>query len=60
MYLLFEAGMLGCMSIVSSMDVNTKLLSDHRELLEDAGRYGRLIEKLNYMTVTRPTVCVVR
>ena len=35
MYLFSEAGMLGCWSIDSSMDVNTKLISDQGELLED-------------------------
>jgi len=56
--------MLKCKSIDSPMDVNTKLLPDQRELLEDAGRYRRLVEKLNYLTVIRPditfVVCVVR
>ena len=33
--LLSEVGMLGCGSINSSMDVNTKLISDQGELLED-------------------------
>jgi len=36
------------------MDVNTKLLPDWGEILEDAGRYKRLVGKLNYLRVTRP------
>ena len=42
-----EAGILGCKSINSSMDVNMKLLSDQEKLLEDAGRHRRLVKKLN-------------
>jgi len=52
--LLSEAGMLGCKSIDSPMDVNTKLLPD-QEFLEDVGRYRRLVWKLNYLIVTRRT-----
>ena len=36
--------------------MNTKLLPDKEELLENAGRYRRLVEKLNYLTVTRPDI----
>ena len=39
-----EAGMLGCMSIDSSMEMNTKLLPNQEELLEDAERYKRLVK----------------
>jgi len=41
------------MSIDSLMNVNTKLPPDQGEFLEDAGRYMRLVEKLNYLTVIR-------
>jgi len=51
--LLSEAGMLGCRSIDSPMDVNRKLRPDQWELLEDAKRYKRLVGKLNYLPVTR-------
>jgi hypothetical protein len=54
--MLSEAGMLEYMSIDSSMDANTKLLPDQGELLEYAGRYKRLVEKLNYLTVTRSDI----
>ena len=35
--------MLGCMNIDFLMDVNTKLLLDHKELFEDVRRYWRLM-----------------
>ena len=54
--MLSEAGMLGCRSNDSPMDVNLKLLPDQGELLEDVGRYRRLVGKLNYLTVTRPDI----
>jgi len=54
--LLSEVGMLKCRSIDSPMDVNTKLLPDQEELLEDAKRYKRLVGKLNYLTVIRPNI----
>jgi len=55
MYFLSENGMLGCRRIDSPMDVNTKLLPDQGELLEDDGRY-RKVEKLNYLTVIRSDI----
>jgi len=36
--------------------MNTKLLLDQRELLDDVGRYKRLVEKLNYLTLARPDI----
>jgi len=42
------------------MDVNSKLLTNRGELLEDPGTYRRLVEKLNYLTMTRSgTIFVV-
>ena len=35
--LLLEAGVVGCKSIDSSMDVNTQLLPNQAELFEDVG-----------------------
>jgi len=46
--LLSETGMLGCMSINSPMDVNTKLLLDQGELLDDA--YKRLVDPFHTHT----------
>ena len=51
--LLSEVGMLVCKSIDSSIEVNTKLLLNQGKLLEDVGRYKRLVKKLNYLTVIR-------
>jgi len=48
--------MLRCRSIDSPINVNTKLLPAQGELLEDAERYKRLVEKLNYLTLTRPDI----
>jgi len=45
--------MLRCRSIDSLMDVNTKLLSDQGELLEDIKRDRRLVKKMNYLRVIR-------
>jgi len=56
--LLSETGMLRCKSINFSMNVNMKLLPNQGELLENIGRYERLVEKLNYLTVTRPNITV--
>ena len=53
---LSEAGMLACMSIGSPMDMNTKLLPDQGEFLENDRRYKRLVKKLSYLTVTRPNI----
>ena len=44
------------MSIDSPIDVNTKLLSDQGELLQDIRRYKRLMEKLTYLTVTKSDI----
>ena len=54
--LLSEAEMLGCRSIDSPMDVNTKLLPDQGKLLENARQYRRLVRKLNYLTVIRSNI----
>jgi len=44
------------MRIDSSMDVNTKLLSNQRKLPEIVRRYRGLVRKLNYLTVSRPNI----
>ena len=46
-----KTGMLGCRSSDSPIDVNTKLLPDQRELIEDVGWYMRFVGKLTYLTV---------
>jgi len=35
------------------MDMNKKLLPDQGELLEDVGRYMRLVGELNYLMMIR-------
>ena len=42
-----------CRPIDTSMDPNVKLLSGQGEPLSNPKRYRRLVEKLNYLTVTR-------
>jgi len=51
--MLSEVGMLGCKLVYSPMDVNSKLLPDQKELLDNSGPYMRLVGKLNYFTMTR-------
>ena len=38
------------------MEIDVKLLSDQVEDLDNPSRYRRLVEKLNYLTVTRPDI----
>jgi len=56
--LLSEAGMLKCRSIDSPMDMNTKLLPNQGELLEDIGWYRKLVEKLMYLMVIRLDITI--
>jgi len=51
--------MLKYRSIDSLIDMNTKLLPDHGELIEDVRRYRRLVWKLNHMSVTRPDITFI-
>jgi len=51
--------MLEYMSIDSLMNVKRKLLPYQGELLEDVGRYRRLVEKLNYLLVTRSNITFI-
>ena len=57
--LLLKDMMLEYMSIDSLMNVKRKLLPCQGELLEDVGRYRRLVEKLNYLTVTRSNITFI-
>jgi len=38
------------------MDPKLKLFQGYEDLFKDFGRYRRLIDKLNYVTVTRPDI----
>ena len=57
--MLFEAGMLECRAADAPMEANVKQLPDQREILDDPGRYKRLVGKLNYLTETRPYIAFV-
>lgn len=38
------------------MGPNAKLYSDQGDVMDDPGKYRRLVGKLNYLTVTRPDI----
>ncbi|KAF3613481.1 hypothetical protein FXO38_36222 [Capsicum annuum] len=48
--------MIGCRPIDTCMDPNAKLLPGQGESLSDPEIFRRLVEKLNYLTVTRPDI----
>ena len=54
--LLEETGLLGARPVDTQMGPNQKLVKDEGELFEDPSRYRRLVEKLNYLTITRPDI----
>ncbi|XP_061350546.1 uncharacterized mitochondrial protein AtMg00810-like [Gastrolobium bilobum] len=56
MDILEETVLLNSKSIDTPMDPSVKLLPNQRELFSDLERYRRLVEKLNYLTVTRPDI----
>ena len=59
--ILTETGMLDCRPSDTPMDPNIKLLPGQGEPLQDQGRYRRLVDRLNYLTVTRPILeCSLR
>ena len=51
--------MIDCRPIDLLMDPNSKLLPRQGEPLTDAGRYQRLVGKLNYLTITQPDISFV-
>ena len=53
MDILADTSMLDCKPVDTPMDPNLKLVSSQGELLQDPGRYRRLVGKLNYLTITR-------
>ncbi|XP_021897967.1 putative invertase inhibitor [Carica papaya] len=55
--LLTETGYLGCKPSSTPMEPNLKISKDDGEPLCDITSYRRLIEKLLYLTVTRPYIC---
>jgi len=54
--ILEEIGLMNSKSIDILMDPNVKLLPNQGDPLSDLEKYMRLVEKLNYLTVTRPDI----
>nr|XP_048319473.1 secreted RxLR effector protein 161-like [Ziziphus jujuba var. spinosa] len=54
--LLNETGMLGCRPIDTPMDPNKKMKTSEESAPVDKGRYQRLVEKLIYLSHTRPEI----
>ena len=57
--LLQEAGLLGCKPESTPVIPNPDFWDGSSEIMEDPGRYRRLIGKLIYLTVTRPDIAYV-
>ena len=53
--LLFETGKLGAKPCSTPMVLNVQITKEVG-LFEDPKRHGRLVEKLNYLTVTCPNI----
>ena len=53
--LLFETGKLGAKLCSTPMTPNVQITKEG-DLFEDPKRYRRLVEKLNYLIVTRPDI----
>ncbi|KAL0405896.1 UNVERIFIED_CONTAM: Retrovirus-related Pol polyprotein from transposon RE2 [Sesamum latifolium] len=54
--LLQEAGLLGTKSVDTPMDSNPDFWNDDGKYLKDKTKYRRLVDKLIYLTVTRPDI----
>ena len=54
--ILSDTGMLDCNLVDTPIDLNVKLVPSQGKLLQDPGRYRRLVGKLNYLTITRPDI----
>jgi len=52
--------MLECRVTDTPMEANVKLLSDYVEILDYSRRYQRLVSKLNYLTIIRPDLHLLR
>ena len=50
--ILANTSMLDCKPVDTHMDPNVKLVLGQGEPLQDLGRYRRLVDKLNYLTIT--------
>ena len=51
--------MLGCRVVDAPMKTNVKLLQDKEKILNDSGKYLRLVRKLNYLIVIKPDIAFV-
>jgi hypothetical protein len=54
--LLKETGKLGCKPATTPIDSKVKLNTEDGEPLDDINQFQRLVEKLIYLTVTRPDI----
>ena len=54
--ILEETGMLDCKVVDTTMDSNVKLVHGQGKHLRDPGRYQQLVERLNYLTITRSDI----
>lgn len=59
MELLFDIGQSGCKPSSTSMEPHSRLAKIDGDLLQDVGEYRQLIEKLLYLTITRPNICFI-
>ncbi|XP_070040773.1 uncharacterized mitochondrial protein AtMg00810-like [Nicotiana tomentosiformis] len=57
--LLTETGMLTCKSVETPMEMHHLLEISSDQSLVDIGRYQRLVEKLIYLTYTRPDIAYI-
>jgi Reverse transcriptase (RNA-dependent DNA polymerase) len=57
--LLKETGKIGCKSLSTPIDSNIKLNTEDGELVKDINHFQRLIDKLIYLTVTRPDLSFI-
>ncbi|KAM1796246.1 hypothetical protein ACFX11_036503 [Malus domestica] len=53
--ILKDGGLLGARPVEFPMEQNLKL-SDNGEILKDSAKYRRLVERLIYLTITRPDI----
>ena len=57
--ILEEIGLMNSKYVDTSMNSSAKLLPSQGEPLLDLDKYRRLVEKLNYLTITRPGISFV-
>ena len=54
--ILEETCLINCKQVDTTMYPNVKLLPYQGEPYSDPGRYRKLVEKMNYLTLTRPGI----